>query len=288
MARTVEVLGSTRRSDRAQPVVAPGPIVETTGLTRRFGSLVAVDAVSLAVNGGESFGLLGPNGAGKTTAIKMLITLLPPTEGSATVAGFDVVRRASEVRRSIGYVPQLISVDGELTATENLALFARLYDVPRAEREERVRAAIRWAGLEGAADRLVRTFSGGMLRRLEISRATLHRPRVLFLDEPSLGLDPLARETVWDRLAELRRISGTTVFLTTHFMDEADALCDRVAIMHRGRLAACGSPAELKAGLRRPGATLQDVFERYAGELLDEAETLCDVARVRRTAGRLG
>ena len=262
--------------------------IETNALTRRFDATVAVDALTLSIAHGEVFGLLGPNGAGKTTAIKMLITLLRPSAGSATVAGFDVVRQASDVRRVIGYVPQMISVDGELTGRENLDIFAGLYDVPRHERRGRVHEALMLLDLEEPADRLVRTYSGGMLRRLEIARAVLHRPQVLFLDEPTLGLDPLARDVVWGHIGELKREFGTTILLTTHYMDEAQELCGRVGIMHRGSLAVCGSPDELVAALGRPGATLEDVFERYAGAAMEETGDLREAARVRRTVRRVG
>ncbi|MBI4491774.1 MAG: ATP-binding cassette domain-containing protein [Chloroflexi bacterium] len=263
-------------------------IVETTALTRRFDAVVAVDALTMSVGTGEVFGLLGPNGAGKTTVVKMLTTLLPPTSGSATVAGFDIVRQAGEVRRVIGYVPQLLSADGDLTGYENLWVFAKLYDLPRAEREARIRDALAFMGLLGAADKLVRTYSGGMVRRLEIAESMLHRPRVLFLDEPTLGLDPLARQAVWEHVEQLRATYGTTIFLTTHYMDEADSLCDRVAILHRGTMAASGTPADLKAAIGKAEATLDDVFKHYAGDALETMETYREAARTRRTARRLG
>lgn len=263
-------------------------IIRTNALTRRFGDVLAVDALTITVEAGQVFGLLGPNGAGKTTVIKMLTTLLPPTSGSASVAGFDVARQAGEVRRVIGYVPQMLSADGELTGYENLLIFARLYDLPRAEREQRIREALALMDLQDAADKLVRTYSGGMIRRLEIAQSLLHHPRVLFLDEPTLGLDPLARETVWGHITQLRASLGTTIFLTTHYMEEADTLCDRVAIMHRGTVAASGAPADLKASLGREGATLDDVFEHYAGDILEAGGAYRETARARRTARRLG
>jgi ABC-2 type transport system ATP-binding protein len=264
-------------------------ILETNALTRRFGSLTAVDALMIKVEAGEVFGLLGPNGAGKTTVIKMLTTLLPPTSGSACVAGFDIIDRPAEVRRNIGYVPQLISADGTLTGYENLLLFAKLYSLPRAERESRVRNALAFMGLTDAADKLVRQYSGGMIRRLEIAQSMLHRPRVLFLDEPTIGLDPLARRTVWEHLEQLRREYGTTVFLTTHFMEEADNLCSRVAIMHLGKIVVIGSPADLKASLSENGATLNDVFIHYAGGSLEESGgSYRETSKTRRTVRRLG
>ena len=263
-------------------------ILETQSLKRRFGGLTAVDEFSVTVERGEVFGLLGPNGAGKTTVIKMLTTLLPPTSGAARVAGFDVVRRPADVRRRIGYVPQLLSVDGALTGYENLHIFAKLYDIPRAERVERVRGALALVGLEGDADRLVRQYSGGMIRRLEIAQSTLHRPPLLFLDEPTTGLDPVARKAVWEHIARLREETGTTIFLTTHYMEEAEHLCGRVAIMHRGRLVADDSPAGLKASVGNPQATLGDVFIHYAGDTLDSGGSYRETSRGRRAARRLG
>jgi ABC-2 type transport system ATP-binding protein len=263
-------------------------VLETTALTRRFGDVVAVDAMSLTVTSGLVFGLLGSNGAGKTTAIKMLTTLLPPTSGTARVGGFDIRREARKVRRAIGYVPQLLSADGSLTGYENLLIFAKLYDIPRHEREFRINDALLMMDLQPSGDRLVHEYSGGMIRRLEIAQAMLHRPRVLFLDEPTVGLDPIARSTVWSRLRLLRRQFGTTIILTTHAMDEADALCDQLAILHRGAVVIVGSPQILKAGLGIAEATLDDVFVRYAGAAPDSGGTYVDVWHTRKTAQRVG
>jgi len=262
-------------------------IIETRELRREYGPVTAVDALSLAVRPGEVFGLLGPNGAGKTTTIKMLITLLPPTSGSATVAGYDVVREQRLVRRSIGYVSQLLSSDGALSARENLDISGRLYHIPTAERSERMDAALAFMGLADVGDNLVRTYSGGMVRRLEIAQAMLHQPQVLFLDEPTVGLDPTARRAVWEHIQRLRDREGTTILLTTHYMDEAAELCERVAIMHLGHLVALGTPESLAADVGH-GATLDDVFTHYTGGDLDEGGTYRDVARTRRTARRLG
>ncbi len=260
--------------------------IRTHELTRRFDDVLAVDRLDLTVDD-EVFGLLGPNGAGKTTTIKMLITLLPPSAGTAEVAGYDVTHEAGLVRRSIGYVPQLLSADGALTGRENLELSAGLYHLPRAERASRIDQALRFMELDAVADRIVRTYSGGMIRRLELAQAMLHRPAVLFLDEPTVGLDPTGRDAVWARIGQLRERERTTILLTTHHMDEADALCDRVAIMHRGVVAVIGTPAELKAAVG-PGATLDDVFRRATGADIDAGGTYRDVARTRRTASRLG
>lgn len=264
------------------------PILETQSLTRRFGTLTAVDSLTVSIQPGEMFGLLGPNGAGKTTTIKMLTTLLPPTSGGARVAGYDVIRQPAAVRHVIGYVPQMISADGTLTGYENLLIFAKLYDVPRREQEKRVRAALDFVGLADSADKLVRAYSGGMIRRLEIAQSLIHHPQVLFLDEPTIGLDPNARRAIWKHLEELRREFGTTILLTTHLMEEADHLCDRVAIMHLGRIAAIGTPAELKASIGGNGATLEDVFVHYTGNSLDSGGNYRETLRERRTARRLG
>ena len=265
-------------------------ILNTVGLTRRFGSLTAVDNLNLAVAEGEVFGLLGPNGAGKTTVIKMLTTLLPPTAGTATVAGFDIRLRPAQVRASIGYVPQLVSVDGALTGQENLLFFAKLYGVSRMLRRRRIEQALNFAGLAEAAGRQVRGYSGGMVRRLELAMAMLHRPRVLFLDEPTVGLDPLARQAVWRQVRLLTREYGMTIVLTTHFMDEADVLCGRVAIMHLGRVAALGSPAKLKTSIGRADATLDEVFAHFTGNSLETEHdgNYRNISQTRRNLARLG
>jgi ABC-2 type transport system ATP-binding protein len=269
------------------PKVEAKSILETKSLTRRFRRLVAVDQVSISISQGEMFGLVGPNGAGKTTVIKMLTTLLAPTSGDAWVAGYDVVHHSAQVRRVIGYVPQLLSADGSLTAYENLLIFAKLYHIPRRERERRIHDALSFMGLDEVSDKMVREYSGGMIRRLEIAESMLHRPRVLFLDEPTVGLDPIARKAVWDHIQRLRSDFGTTILLTTHYMEEADELCDRVAIMHLGKIAAIGTPSELKATVGE-GATLDDVFVHYSGYEVDNVGNFREVSRTRRVARRLG
>ncbi len=263
-------------------------MLKTETLTRSYNGRIAVDNLTIAVAAGEVFGLLGPNGAGKTTTIKMLTTLLPPSSGTARVAGVDIVGQAASVRKIIGYVPQLISADGALTGYENLNFFAKLYDIPKRERESRVREALAFMGLSDAADKLVSQYSGGMIRRLEIGQSMLHRPPVLFLDEPTVGLDPVARKAVWEHLLRLRDQHGTTIFLTTHLMEEADAFCGRVAIMHLGKLAALGSPAELKASIGKPDGSLDDVFIYYSGDTLEPDGAYRETSRTRRTAQRLG
>jgi len=264
------------------------PVLALESLTRRFGAFTAVDALTLSVAAGEVFGLLGSNGAGKTTTIKMLTTLLPPTSGTARVAGFSIADRAMDVRRAIGYVPQAVSVDGSLTGYENLLIFAKLYDLPRREQAARIAEALAFMGLTADGGRMVGEYSGGMVRRLEIAQATLHRPRVLFLDEPTVGLDPIARDAVWKLLVDLRTRYGTTLFFTTHYLEEAEAHCDRIAIMHRGKVAALGTVKELEASLTGGSHTLSDVFLHYAGTAPDAGGNFRAVAAERATADRLG
>jgi ABC-2 type transport system ATP-binding protein len=268
-------------------VASEGFAITTSGLTRQFGNLIAVDHIRLQVSYGEIFGLLGANGAGKSTLIKMLTTLLPPTSGTAEVGGFDIIQSPDKVRRRIGYVSQLLSADGALTGFENLRLSAKLYDIPKKEMAARIANALEFMGLVDSADKLVRTYSGGMIRRLELAQAMLHRPAILFLDEPTIGLDPVARRTVWDRLLDLRRDYGMTVLITTHDMEEAEALCDRLAILHRGQVSVVGKPDELRAGLGAE-ASMDDVFAHYAGGSIQESGTFREVAQTRRTAHRLG
>jgi len=265
-----------------------GVVLETRSLTKRFSALTAVDKLTMSVESSEIFGLVGPNGAGKTTVIKMLTTLLPPTSGNAVVAGYDIVRQPGLVRKIIGYVPQLVSADGSLTGYENLLIFAKLYGIPRAEREERIRGALNFMGLAEVADKLVRNYSGGMIRRVEIAQSVLHRPRVLFLDEPTVGLDPVARKTVWEHIQQLRADYGTTIFFTTHYMDEADEMCSRLAIMHLGKVAAMGTPAQLKASIGGNSTTLDDVFSHYTGYELELGASYREVSRTRQVARRLG
>src|SRR6266540_40665 len=226
-----------------------GAMIEAKGLTKKFGALIAVDHVDLEIRRGEIFGLLGPNGAGKTTTISMLITIRPITEGRATVNGFDVAREPAKVRGSCGIVFQEPSIDTALTARENLELHARLYGVPKAIRQQRIEELLSLVDLKDREDSVVKTFSGGMKRRLEIARGLLHHPPVIFLDEPTLGLDPQTRQHIWDYIERLRRDLGTTFVLTTHYMDEADRLCDRIAIIDRGKIVALGTPKSLKDSL---------------------------------------
>lgn len=256
-------------------------IIEVADLTRRFDGFVAVSGVSFDVSPGEIFGLIGPNGAGKSTLVKILTTMLPPTSGHARVAGFDVRRQQAQVRRHIGYVPQLLSADRELTGYENLLLSARLYAIPRSRRAKVIEDALRMMGLSEVRDRLVRNYSGGMIRRLEIAQSTLHRPAVVFMDEPTVGLDPGGRHVVWDHVRTLGRELGAAIVLTTHYMDEAEELCDRIALLHRGAVNALGTPNELK---QRVGAhaTLDDVFEALTRTEAEYGGAYRDVREERR------
>jgi ABC-2 type transport system ATP-binding protein len=267
--------------------VAEEPAIQTIYLTRVFGQQTAVDRININVRHGQIFGLLGPNGAGKSTTIKMLTTLLDPTSGAATVAGFDVIAEPAQVRRRIGYVPQMLSADGALTGRENLALSAKLYRMLKSERSARIDEALKFMGLEESAKRLVKAYSGGMIRRLELAQAMLHHPAVLFLDEPTIGLDPVAKRIVWERLLDLRQDYNMTVLITTHDMEEADQLCDELAILHEGRIATIGKPADLKTAIS-PTATLDDVFAHCCGVLITEGGNYRDVRRTRSTATRLG
>ncbi|WP_395701774.1 ABC transporter ATP-binding protein [Aquabacterium sp.] len=265
----------------------PPIVLSADALTRRFGPHTVVDRVSLSVARGEVFGLLGRNGAGKSTLIKMLTTLLPPSSGSARIEGFDIRSQATRVRALVGYVPQALSADGELTGYENLLVFARLYELPRAVRTQRIEEALAFMGLDDAAHRLVATYSGGMIRRLEIAQSMLHRPRLLFLDEPTVGLDPVARETVWQHIRRLRERFDTTIFMTTHYMDEAEALCGRFGILRAGALVACGRLDELRAASGLPAATLDQLFAHYTGAAQEAVDAYAETSAERRTSRRL-
>jgi ABC-2 type transport system ATP-binding protein len=221
------------------------PSIEVAHLTKRFGPLTAVDDVSFRVEDGEVFGFLGPNGAGKTTTINVLCTLMRPTTGSAKIAGYDVARQRNAVRQCIGLVFQDPSLDDRLTAYENLQFHAHVYNVPRNERAQRIEEVLRVVELWDRRGAVVRTFSGGMKRRLEIARGILHHPRVLFLDEPTLGLDPQTREHVWEYVLELQRAHDITIFMTTHYMEEAEH-CDRIAVIDLGKIVALDTPDTLK------------------------------------------
>ena len=224
-------------------------VVEVRDLVKDYPRVRAVDGVSFVIEEGEVFGLLGPNGAGKTTTIRMLLTLVQPTSGSIQIFGIDALADPGKVRNLAGYVPQDVSVDGELTGWENMLMYAQLYDVPSQDRKGLINDAIGYMGLSDRMNDMVNKYSGGMARRLEIAQTLVNHPRMLFLDEPSIGLDPNARRIIWERIEKLRQEFGTTVLLTTHDMNEADRLCNRIGIMNRGKLVAVGAPAQLKAEL---------------------------------------
>jgi ABC-2 type transport system ATP-binding protein len=253
----------------AATAVAPDTVISASGLRKRFGELEAVAGVDLEVRRGETFGFLGPNGAGKTTTINMLCTLIRPSEGSATVAGFDVVRERDAVRRSIGLVFQDTTLDTYLTADRNLRFHAELYGVPREEIDERIRRVLEIVGLWDRKDSKVLEYSGGMMRRLEIARGLLHYPRVLFLDEPTIGLDPQTRSHIWTYIDDLKRREDITIFLTTHYMDEAEH-CDRIAIIDNGRIVALDTPEALKASIGEDRVQIQTADDRAAIDTLRE------------------
>src|ERR1700742_4555868 len=267
--------------------------VDARHLTYRYGQFTAVDDVTLWVRPGETMGLLGPNGAGKTTMVRMLTTLAPVQQGDLRIFGMDARWQTIDIRSNIGYVPQQLSIEPTLTGRQNVQWFARLYGVPRAERGQRVDEALDAMDLLDAADRLAGTFSGGMVRRLEVAQALVNRPSLLVLDEPTVGLDPIARDGVWTQVQNMQAQFGMTVLLTTHYMEEADALCDRVALMHRGVLRAVGTPADLKSTVS-PVATLEDVFRHYAAcyraDVDDSPDSTSsrEIRSSRRVASRAG
>ena len=260
------------------------PAIEVNGLTKRFGDFTAVDQVSFSVEPGEIFGLLGPNGAGKTTLIRMLTTLIEPTEGEAQVDGFDVRRQPNEVRNAIGVIPQGMTSDLELTAEENLMIHAKLYGVPAARRRQLAEELLHAVDLGAWRHQMVRNFSGGMRRRLEIARGLMHSPKIFFLDEPTTGLDPTSRAAVWEMIVLLKRQSDLTILLTTHYMDEADRLCDRVAIIDHGKRMVLDTPAHLKANV--PGGNIVEVqFDRAPADWAERLKKLAGVQQVTQRDG---
>ncbi len=264
-------------------------MIEVCGLTKSFKEVHAVQNVSFDVAPGECFALLGPNGAGKSTTIKMLITMISPDSGDAKVNGFSLKKESARIRESIGYVPQSLSVDGSLTGLENLTIFGKLYGLTKAQLKERVPQILEMLDLTEAAHRLVAHYSGGMVRRLEIGQSILHRPAVVFLDEPTSGLDPVARNALWEHIRELRKEYGTTLLMTTHYMEEAQELCDRIAIMDKGRIEVMGTLKELRKKAHKPRATMDELFVHFVGPSeSDEQGGLANVKRSRRIAQRLG
>jgi ABC-2 type transport system ATP-binding protein len=254
-------------------------------IVKRYGDFEAVKGVDFAVAEGEIFGLLGPNGAGKSTLIRMMTTLIPLTAGKAIVGGYDVAREPDKVRRCIGVIPQALTSDPDLTVEENLSIYAKLYSVPRAQREKNIAEVLEAVELTKWRSAQTKTLSGGMRRRLEIARGLVHDPRIFFLDEPTTGLDPVSRIAVWEMLNQLKNTHDLTILLTTHYMEEADRLCDRIAIMDHGTLVALGTPAELKAGV--PGTDVVQVqFTHERDEWADRLKGLEGVTAVQsQTAG---
>jgi ABC-2 type transport system ATP-binding protein len=253
--------------------------IEVKNIVKKFGDFTAVNGISFDVPAGETFGLLGPNGAGKSTLIRILTTLLPPTSGAATVNGFDVAKDADGVRRSIGVIPQAMTSDLELSVEENLLIFAKLYGVPRAKRNRLMAELLEAVELTQWADKPVKNLSGGMRRRVEIARGLVHEPRIFFLDEPTTGLDPVSRVAVWEMLTKVKHERDLTVLLTTHYMDEADKLCDRIAIVDHGELKALDSPLKLKASI--PGKNVIEVsFQTVPADWKARLERLPGVERV--------
>ncbi|MCD4739957.1 ATP-binding cassette domain-containing protein [archaeon] len=243
-------------------------IIETKALTKRFGDLIAVNALDLKVKKGEVFGLLGPNGAGKTTIISMLSTILTPSSGSALVSGKDVKNERNSVRKNIGIVFQDPSLDEELTGYENMDFHGRLYGMEKEQRVERIIELLELVDLIDKKDVPVKNYSGGMKRRLEIARGLLHKPKVLFLDEPTLGLDPQTRRYLWEYIQNMNKKDDVTIMLTTHYMEEADELCDRIAIIDHGKIVALDSPKNLKK--KNKAETLEDVFIELTGRGIRE------------------
>jgi ABC-2 type transport system ATP-binding protein len=255
-------------------------VIKAENLTKVFnGSLVAVDHVSFSVGEGEVFGFLGPNGAGKTTTINMLITVLKPTEGTAKVLGYDIVKQANEVRKVIGVVPQEYTADEDLTGYENIILCADLYGIPRDVARRRALELLELVELTDFKDKRVETYSGGMRRRLELACGLINRPRVLFLDEPTLGLDVQTRAATWEYIKRLKREYGMTIFMTTHYLEEADALCDRIAIIDRGRIVVTGSPSELKDSLGGDVITVAVKEDVDATDIISGVENVKEVRK---------
>ena len=240
--------------------------VQTLSITKRFGNLTAINKINLSINDREIFGLIGPNGAGKTTLVRMLTTVIPPTDGTAIIAGFDVRTDPDGVRRSIGVVSQASTLDVELTAWENMNIYAKYYNVPTETRKERIKELLKVVGLADRANFTVGSYSGGMKRRLELVRSLIHQPRVLFLDEPTTGLDPQARSAVLDYLRDLHKTHDITIVLTTHYLEEAESLCDRLAVIDYGKVVALGTSTELKRN-----ATGGDVVEAEVEALPKQA-----------------
>lgn len=263
------------------------PSVQISNLVKKYGSLAALNDVSFAIEEGETFGLLGPNGAGKTTLIRILSTLIKPTSGAAKVMGFDVAREQNAVRKAIGVVPQAMTSDLDLTGRENMDIYGRFYDMPKKERQERTDYLLGMVGLNERAKDLVATYSGGMRRRLEIARGLIHKPSLLILDEPTIGLDPQSRRVVWDLLQRFRKEDRLTILLTTHYMEEAEMLCDRVAIIDYGKIAAMDTVAGLKQQISQKDIVELAFSGVDAEKAAEEIKTLASVNTVAAAEGAL-
>ncbi|MGA9716983.1 MAG: ATP-binding cassette domain-containing protein [Acidobacteriaceae bacterium] len=256
-----------------------GPAISVENIVKRYGDFEAVAGITFEVADGEIFGLLGPNGAGKSTLIRMMTTLTPSTSGRALIAGHDVAREPDAVRRTIGVIPQALTSDIDLTVEENLSIYAKLYEVPKAERERNIEDLLKAVDLLKWRNAQTKTLSGGMRRRLEIARGLIHNPKIFFLDEPTTGLDPVSRVAVWEMLNELKATRHLTMLITTHYMDEADRLCDRIAIVDHGKLVALDTPMALKASV--PGTNVVEVqFARESARWPDELKQLAGVSSV--------
>nr|WP_319540300.1 ATP-binding cassette domain-containing protein [uncultured Methanospirillum sp.] len=260
------------------------PIIQTESLIKTFGSNTAVNAVSFDVQKGEVFGLLGPNGAGKTTLLSMLCTILKPTSGTAVINGYDIIRDSARVRQSIGIVFQDPSVDSDMTSRENLQMHADLYGVPVSQQASRIQEVLTLVQLEDRADQFLNTYSGGMRRRLEIARGLLHYPRVLFLDEPTIGLDPQSREHIWSYIRQLREREDMTLILTTHYMEEADELCNRIAIIDHGTIVALDEPSALKQAV---GSEVIHLETDEPEKLQDLLMKIPEIEKIRVTGGEV-
>jgi ABC-2 type transport system ATP-binding protein len=267
------------KSKPASAASAPAHAIEVDHITKKYGDFTAVDDVSFVVEDGEIFGLLGPNGAGKSTLIRMMTTLIPITGGAARILGHDVARESNAARRCIGVVPQAMTSDLDLTVEENLTIYAKLYDVPARERRRHIAELLEAVDLAKWRDAQTKTLSGGMRRRLEIARGLVHSPRIFFLDEPTTGLDPVSRVAVWEMLTSIKQQHKLTVLITTHYMDEADRLCDRIAIVDHGKLVALDSPMRLKASV--PGTNVIEAqFANVPADWQTQLEKLPEVERV--------
>jgi ABC-2 type transport system ATP-binding protein len=262
-----------------EPASSAVAAIAVENIVKRYGTFEAVKGVNFSVADGEIFGLLGPNGAGKSTLIRMMTTLVPITSGKAFVAGFDVAKDPDDVRRVIGVIPQALTSDPDLTVEENLSIYAKLYSVPKAQREKNMAEVLEAVDLTKWRGAQTKTLSGGMRRRLEIARGLVHNPRIFFLDEPTTGLDPVSRIAVWEMLDNLRKTRNLTMLITTHYMEEADKLCDRIAIVDHGNLVALGTPIQLKQGV--PGSNVVEVhFDRETAEWKERLEKLEGVTSV--------